>query len=492
MTKPLRPWQADCVEQIVDKKERGGKHFFCLAATASGKTFMAAEAAKRLIELGAIDAVLCFCPTNEIQFGIRNTFQAHLQKAFDGSLPSIGSVHTYQGMLFQSKEFWNCLSELRVMIIFDEIHHCAGTAFTRNNAWGSQILHRMVEEAAFVLCLSGTPWRSDKLPITTAIYDQCNNIQCDYTYGLADAVHDGVCREPTIVLVDNDNINVEVSRSKYQRFTSIPEALKDSHLQYADFLMDETVQQFMLKKSIDKLNDIRRESPDAAGLVVASSVEHALLLTQLLKEGFHQSAEIVSYLHPKSPQTIERFRHNKTRWIVSVGMVSEGTDIPRLQVCCHLSHIRTEVYFRQILGRILRITNAPNQEAFLYMLAEPNLSQFAKRLQVDVPQAEVNFESMKLNDNDSDQNLPETIGKPSENLPESLTFSVEGSFEESSSTQNEEGSELGSTLPPNLPEPTPENPEALLQAFELRKEHFIEQLINLYDDEEISSHHAGS
>ena len=173
-------------------------------------------------------------------------------------------------------------------------------------------------------------------------------------------------------------------------------------------------------------------------------------------------------------------------------MVSEGTDIPRLQVCCHLSHIRTEVYFRQILGRILRITNAPNQEAFLYMLAEPNLSQFAKRLQVDVPQAEVNFESMKPNDNDSAQNLPETIGKPSENLPESLTFSVEGSFEESPSTQNEEGSELGSTLPPNLPEPTPENPEALLQAFELRKEHFIEQLINLYDDEEISSHHAGS
>ena len=35
-------------------------------------------------------------------------------------------------------------------------------------------------------------------------------------------------------------------------------------------------------------------------------------------------------------------------------MISEGTDIPRLRVCCHLSRIRTELRYRQVLGRILR------------------------------------------------------------------------------------------------------------------------------------------
>ena len=32
-------------------------------------------------------------------------------------------------------------------------------------------------------------------------------------------------------------------------------------------------------------------------------------------------------------------------------MISEGTDIPRLQLCCYLSRIRTELHYRQVLGR---------------------------------------------------------------------------------------------------------------------------------------------
>lgn len=61
-------------------------------------------------------------------------------------------------------------------------------------------------------------------------------------------------------------------------------------------------------------------------------------------------------------------------------MVSEGTDIPRLQVCCHLSRVKTELYFRQVLGCILRISHAPNQEAWLFTLAEEKLSIFAHRI----------------------------------------------------------------------------------------------------------------
>ncbi|MFT4929206.1 MAG: superfamily II DNA or RNA helicase, partial [Phenylobacterium sp.] len=51
------------------------------------------------------------------------------------------------------------------------------------------------------------------------------------------------------------------------------------------------------------------------------------------------------------------------QWVVSVGMISEGTDIPRRQVCCHLSRVKTELDFRQVLGRILRVNDATNQDA---------------------------------------------------------------------------------------------------------------------------------
>lgn len=66
-------------------------------------------------------------------------------------------------------------------------------------------------------------------------------------------------------------------------------------------------------------------------------------------------------------------------------MISEGTDIPRLQVCCYLSRIRTELYYRQVLGRVLRRMGEPDDQAWLFMLAEPTLQRFAERIADDLP-----------------------------------------------------------------------------------------------------------
>jgi hypothetical protein len=66
-------------------------------------------------------------------------------------------------------------------------------------------------------------------------------------------------------------------------------------------------------------------------------------------------------------------------------MISEGTDIPRLQVCCHLSSTKTELHFRQVLGRILRVTPANVQKAWLFTFAERSLIGFAERIEQNIP-----------------------------------------------------------------------------------------------------------
>ena len=74
-------------------------------------------------------------------------------------------------------------------------------------------------------------------------------------------------------------------------------------------------------------------------------------------------------------------------WLISVGMVSEGTDIPRLQVCCHLSRIYTELHFRQVLGRILRKRPQDSHpQATLIVPAHPELSEFAAILKAEIPE----------------------------------------------------------------------------------------------------------
>ena len=48
-------------------------------------------------------------------------------------------------------------------------------------------------------------------------------------------------------------------------------------------------------------------------------------------------------------------------WLVSVLMVSEGVDIPRLRVGVYATSARTELFFRQVVGRFIRRTPAPKR-----------------------------------------------------------------------------------------------------------------------------------
>jgi superfamily II DNA or RNA helicase len=100
-------------------------------------------------------------------------------------------------------------------------------------------------------------------------------------------------------------------------------------------------------------------------------------------------------------------------------MISEGTNIPRLQVCCHLTNIKTEMHFRQILGRILRMTNSENKEAVMYIPAEPKLLEYAYRVKQDVPfEADiVKFEKMETIDDDNIDDVTfDKIGKTTPNI----------------------------------------------------------------------------
>lgn len=140
----------------------------------------------------------------------------------------------------------------------------------------------------------------------------------------------------------------------------------------------------ILDLGYSKLNELRQIKPDAAGLVVATDIEHAQQIAQAL-ETMGEECRIVTNKTPDAQQVINAFRSNTCRWIVAVGMISEGTDIPRLQVCCYLSRIRTELHYRQVLGRVLRRTGESDDQAWLFMLAEPKLQGFAERIADDLP-----------------------------------------------------------------------------------------------------------
>lgn len=389
----LRDWQIECIAQVLKSFEHQS-HFLCQATPAAGKTVMVASVAKALFERDAIDFVICFSPSRAVAHSVATTFSRILEKGFNGQIGAAGGSYTYQSMNTLPQELWEVLSDHRVLVVLDEIHHCSGSSsddFTIGNSWGRTVLDRIQGAAALTVALSGTPWRTDDTPIVLARYTQPDGeLHCDYEYGLKRAVIDGVCRVPNIVLTDNREIHLKLSGLGLKTYSSIEDTIKYGHISYPDFLFRDEVIDYTLSEASKKLSKIRQHVPAAAGLIVAATVAHANhIATRLSALG--ESPIVVTSQTPEAHEIINNFRTSSDRWIVSVGMISEGTDIPRLQVCCHLSRIRTELHFRQVLGRILRRQADESSElgGWLYVLAEPSLTEFARRVGDDLPEQKV-------------------------------------------------------------------------------------------------------
>lgn len=379
----LRKWQSACVSRAIENYHYD-KHFFCLATPGAGKTIMASAVAKELLKRDKIDYVICFSPSRSICEGIKEVFSRELHSPFSGRIGSTGVSLTYQSLLAGHNVLLSELANSRVLVVLDEIHHCAGSEFVQGNAWGIQLLEQVSSLATFTLSLSGTPWRTDGSPITFAKYDSATkSLSYQFEYGLKEAIQDKACRIPRVVSIDVEKINKK-GAFKHQSYTSVTEFLKDHENNYIDLLLNESLIFEVLKRGVQCLSELRKTSSSAAGLVVAASYQHALMIKKVLEQKLLQDVVLVSYKDEGSVEQIEAFKNGNERWIVSIAMVSEGVDIPRLQVCCHLSDVKTELYFRQVLGRIIRMSEDKSDTCYFYTLAEEKLVTYAERLEQEV------------------------------------------------------------------------------------------------------------
>lgn len=384
----LRNWQQRAIETALQKFESPFTHFLCLATPGAGKTVMASALADILLKQDKVDLVLCFSPSTVVANDFRVELEASTGKRFCGGLGAIGSSLTYQSMRYLDDGFWQLLSSYRVFVIFDEIHHCAGNQIENANAWGAEILKHIQGRAVYTIALTGTPWRSDTIPIVLANYvGQNTRLHVDYSYDLKQAIKDGVCRIPHLTLLDNELITV-IENDVKKNFQSITKFLEDSTLPYSEIIFHDEVLRETLKRGIVRLNKERLLVADAGGLIVASSISHAKKIQDLLNK-LGEYSEVVTYQESEPERLIQNFKRSNEKWIISIGMISEGTNIPRLRVCCYLSLVTTELYFRQVLGRVLRAQNNDREMGYFITPAHPRLLEFANRVSEEVPHCAV-------------------------------------------------------------------------------------------------------
>jgi superfamily II DNA or RNA helicase len=298
-----------------------------------------------------------------------------------------------------------CLNE-KVLVITDEMHHAAIEA-----AWG-KAANTAFEKVKYSLILTGTPLRSDGKGCTWLPLSNNGEIEIpekakyEITYG--ECVDAGFCRPITFHRHEGD-FSVTLPRGEVINVTSkLPANLTKKHkkipglqasLDFSRLVMQPQFekngvtplmtgyQATMLHWACEKLDDLRlTQKPNAGGLVIAPNIEMAEYICKVIEKIEGDKPTLVHSNINNAQARIRNFKAGNGKWLVSVAMISEGVDIPRLRVLVYLPYALTELFFRQAMGRVIR-NDEPNDgtRAYVVMPSLELLETYARRVEREMP-----------------------------------------------------------------------------------------------------------
>ncbi|HET7121046.1 MAG TPA: DEAD/DEAH box helicase family protein [Solirubrobacterales bacterium] len=385
-TRPLRAWQEEATEAV---RAHEAASFLASATPAAGKTTFGLHIAHRMLSAGFVSRVVVAGPTTHIcrqwaadagRYGI--DLEPNRPNS-DGpeSADFHGVAVTYQTIAAGPDVHRLAASRQPTLLIADEPHHMGDQA-----AWGVRT-RKAFDGARFRLLLSGTPFRSDNSAIPWVAYDEDGLSRADYVYGYPQALIDRVCRPITFLPYDGEMEWISDGRLRSADFDLLLPAAESARRLRTALSPDGEWMGEVLRDGDARLSEVRAGGhPDAGGLVIASDQDHARAIAARLEAVSGERPELVMSDEPGASRRIADFAASERRWLVSVLMVSEGVDIPRLRVGVYATAARTELFFRQVVGRFIRTTPGPRRQiqmSYLLMPADPRLKALAHEIELE-------------------------------------------------------------------------------------------------------------
>jgi superfamily II DNA or RNA helicase len=382
----LRSWQRDAHQAYFRRDQRD---FLLVATPGAGKTTFALTVAAELLARCEVAAVTVITPTEHLKYqwaqaahrlgialdpGFSNS-QGQASADFTGVAVTYAQVAAHPALHRQ-----RTLSR-RTLVVFDEIHH-AGDALS----WGEAVRVAFAP-ARRRLGLTGTPFRSDTIPIPFVTYihraDGGLRSSSDYVYGYGPALSDGVVR-PVIFLAYSGEMRWR-TRTGNELARTLGGPMTAEQLAHAwRTALDPGGAWIMrvLEAADRRLTEVRRGMPDAGGLVIASDHADARAYAALLHNVSGARPAVVLSDDPAASKKIAKYAASADRWMVAVRMVSEGVDIPRLAVGVYATSVGTPLFFAQAVGRFVRARRR-GETASVFLPSIPSLLRYAAELEAE-------------------------------------------------------------------------------------------------------------
>ena len=380
-----RAWQSAFLAQ---HREHPRRDFLLVATPGAGKTLAACEA----LRASGCEQAIVVCPTTALRAqwaDAADRVGLHLDPRWrnaDGAWRDDidGVVVTYQQVASAPDLFAHHLAR-PTFVVLDEIHHAGESA-----SWGTA-LRAAFDGAARRLGLSGTPFRSDARAIPFVRYDDERRCAPDFVYGYGDAVGDGVCRPLAFRLLDATLRWRVDAQETIAAFADELDPTDDARRLRTAIDPGTPLLPQMLRDADALLVKARSVIPDAAGLLLCDDRAHARASAALMRTVAGEKPVVVVSDETGAHARIDRFARggaDDARWLVAVNMVSEGIDVPRLVLAAYATVKRTDLFFRQAVGRVVRrrVGDPDDLVATVFLPSDPTLTACAERVEVELRQ----------------------------------------------------------------------------------------------------------
>lgn len=365
------------------------RDFLAVATPGAGKTTFALRIAVELMGQGIVDKVTVVCPTEHLKGQWADAAARvgiHIDPSFTNAQGRAGSHFDGVAVTYAQVGANPAVHEMRTrdyrtLVILDEIHH-AGDSLS----WGDGV-RQAFGDATRRLALTGTPFRSDTSPIPFVRYvedaDGIRRSQADYSYGYGDALRDMVVR-PVLFMSYSGQMSWRTSTGDEMSARLGEPLTKDMMKQAWRTALDPKGEWIpaVLRAADLRLEEVRRQIPDAGGLVIASNQTQARAYARHLCEITGKKATIVLSDDADASDRIDAFRESDDRWMVAVRMVSEGVDVPRLSVGVYATNTSTPLFFAQAVGRFVRARKR-GETATVFVPSVVPLLELASQMEVE-------------------------------------------------------------------------------------------------------------
>lgn len=374
----LRDYQSVAVESIVTGWiNDSSSSALVVLATGLGKTYVAAEAVRRLKLLNPDLRVLVIAHTKDLLYQLERSFWPFLTveqatAIVNGDERPEWTALNHFSIVFASRDTLSNAADEGVslphfdIVIVDECHHLGASTY-------ESVLDYVGVGAAdgpFLLGLTATPWRPDGEGLDRIF--EAPVVSIDLVQGL---------RRGFLANVDyrmyTDNVDWESLKSlNGDRFT--PKAINRTLFinQWDDAVIEH------IRESWDELGDGGR------GIVFCGTIEHAeKIATGINALGFTSARPIYSKSSTgRSMGPIERnrllwdFSAGKVGILCSIDVLNEGVDVPDVNLVVFQRVTHSRRIFVQQLGRGLRL--APKKDRVIVLDFVSDVRRFAAGLEL--------------------------------------------------------------------------------------------------------------